>query len=118
MQHSIPIKRRRTASEIRTLLDRFRGSGLSRAHFFRNEGICLSTLHRYLQSQSAAHAGLRHSAPPSFLEVESGEPPAVSSAQRGMYRLSFNSGLALEIPPEFSRDEVIVLLAVIFKARR
>jgi hypothetical protein len=118
MQHSIPIKRRRSASEIRKLVDRFRASGLSRADFVRHEEICLSTLHRYLQSQSAAHAGLRHSAPPSFLEVESGEPPAVSSAQRGMYRLSFNSGLALEIPPGFSRDEVTVLLAVISKARR
>ena len=118
MQHSIPIKRRRGASEISKLVDRFRASGLSRADFVRHEGICLSTLHRYLQSQSAAPAGLRHSAPPSFLEVESDEPPAVSSAQRGMYRLSFNSGLALEIPPGFSRDEVTVLLAVISKARR
>ncbi len=118
MQHSIPIKRRRGASEIRKLVDRFRASGLSRADFVRHEGICLSTLHRYLQSQSAAPAGLRHSAPPSFLEVESGEPSAVSSAQRGMYRLSLNGGVALEIPPGFSRGELAVLLAVISKARR
>ena len=101
MQHSIPIKRRRGASEISKLVDRFRASGLSRADFVRHEGICLSTLHRYLQSQSPEPAGLRHSAPPSFLEVESGEPPAVSSAQRGMYRIFLNAGVALEIPRGF-----------------
>ena len=50
MQHSIPIKRRRSASDIRTRLDRFRASGLSWANFVHNEGICLSTLQRYLQS--------------------------------------------------------------------
>ena len=118
MQHSIPIKRRRSASEIRKLVDRFRASGLSRANFVHHEGICLSTLQRYLRSQSAEPAGLRHPVPPSFLEVESGEPPSVSSAQRGMYRLSFNGGVALEISPGFSRDEVAVLLALISKARR
>jgi len=69
MQHSIPIKRRRRASEIRKLVDRFRASGLSRADFVRHEGICLATLHRYLQSQSAAHAGLRHSAPPALTSL-------------------------------------------------
>ena len=85
MQHSIPIKRRRSASEIRKLVDRFRGRGLSRANFVHNEGICISTLQRYLQSQSAQPTGLRHSEPLSFLEVESGEPTSVSSAQRRMY---------------------------------
>ena len=35
-----------------------------------------------------------------------------------MYRLSFNSGLALEMPPRFMCAEVTVLLSVISKARR
>ena len=118
MQQSLPSKRRRSASEIRELVVRFHRCGLSRAAFVRNEDLCLSTLHRYLQSQPADPAELRHSAPPSFLEVESGESPAVSSAQRGMYRLSLNGGVALEIPPGFSRGELAVLLAVISKARR
>jgi hypothetical protein len=34
-----------------------------------------------------------------------------------MYRLCLNGGLALEVPPGFSREEVEVLLSVLAEAR-
>ena len=117
MQQSLPIKRRRSASDIRELVVRFHQSGLSRADFVRNEGICLATLGSYLKRESTAPARTSRSGPPAFFELEPGTLRSLAGSQHAMYRLCLNGGLALEVPPDFSREEVEVLLSILAEAR-
>jgi hypothetical protein len=58
MQKPVPSKRHRTIPEIRQFLARFRQSGVSQLHFARNEGVCLSTLRRYLKRFPGSDAGV------------------------------------------------------------
>jgi hypothetical protein len=117
MQQALPIKRRRSASEIRELVVRFHQSGLSRAAFVRNEDLCLATLSSYLKRESTAPARTIRSGPPAFFELEPGTLRSLAGSQLAMYRLCLNGGLALEVPPGFSREEVEVLLSVLAEAR-
>ena len=117
MQQSFPSKRRRSASEIRELVVRFHQSGLSRAEFVRNEGICLATLGSYLKRAATASAHGRRSEPTRFLELESGTFPSASGGPPVIYRLCLKGGPVLEIPTGFSRDELKVLLSVLCLAR-
>ena len=117
MQQSLPIKRRRSASDISELVLRFHQSGLSRADFVRNEGICLATLGSYLKRESTAPARTSRSGPPAFFELEPGTLRSLAGSQHAMYRLCLNGGLALEVPPDFSREEVEVLLSILAEAR-
>ncbi len=64
MQQSFPSKRRSSASEIRELVGRFHQSGLSRADFVRNEGICLATPGYYLpESVQNGHSEVTKASP-------------------------------------------------------
>ena len=117
MQQSLPIRRRRSASEIRELVVRFHQSGLSRADFVRNEGICLATLGSYLKRESTAAPRTSRSGPPAFFELEPSTLRALTGSRQAMYRLCLTGGLALEVPPGFSREEVEVLLSVLAEAR-
>ena len=75
MQYTIPIKRGCSASEFRKLV--ISTAGGYNGPFCPERRYLPVTLQRYLQSQSAEYAGLWHSTPASFLEVESGEPQSV-----------------------------------------
>jgi len=117
MQQSLPSKRRRSASEIRELVVRFHRSGLSRAAFVRNEGLCLATLGSYLKRESSAAARPSRSGPPAFFELEPGTLRSLTGPHQALYRLCLNGGLALELHRGFSREEVEVLLSVLAEAR-
>jgi hypothetical protein len=121
MQKPVPTKRHRTIPEIRQLLARFLRSGVSQLQFARNEGVCLSSLRRYLKRFPGSDTGVppdatqRLSVP--FLEVESpgasrSLPPfAPNPQQHAPFRLTFAGGSVLEIPAGFCRSEAEFLLA-------
>jgi hypothetical protein len=123
MQKPVPSKRHRTIPEIRQLLARFLTSGVSQLHFARNEGVCLSTLRRYLKRFPGSDAGVPPGAPPPlsvpFLEVESPGAPhslpafAPNPQQQSPFRLTFAGGSVLEIPAGFCRSEAEFLLALV-----
>ena len=46
---TVGMARRRSSEEIRQLVERFRGSGLSQIEYCRQTGMVLSTLGRYLR---------------------------------------------------------------------
>jgi len=117
MQQSPLIKRRRSASEIRELVVRFHQSGLSRADFVRNEGLCLATLCSYLKRESSAPARTSRPGTPAFFELEPDTLRSLRGSQQATYRLCITGGLALEVHPGFSREEVEVLLSVLAVAR-
>jgi len=109
-------RRHRSASEIRKLLSRFHSSTLSRAEFVQSEGLCLSTLRRYLNTHRTRTARTPQSTmPPAFLELEPPPLPPVAPPQRGDYRLQLRTGVVLEIPQGFSSREVAVLVALVSK---
>ncbi len=116
MQQSLPIKRRRNASEIRELVVRLHQSGLSRTDFVRNEGICLATLCSYLKRESSATARTSRLGTPAFFELEPDTLRSLTGSQQATYRLCLTGGLVLELHRGFSRKEVVVLLAVLAKA--
>lgn len=109
MKNTIERKRRRTPSEIKELLNRYRQSQLPQAEFVRREGICLATLRNYIKREpvSSAAAGGR------FIEVERVFPEI---GDRQSYRLYLNGGLAMEVPSGFCRREVASLLEIIATA--
>ena len=122
MQKPVSTKRHRSIPEIRQLLTRFRESRLSQLQFARNEGVCLSSLQRYLKRFPDADPGApSRSARPSpvaFLEVEpacggSAQPFAPNPRQRSPFRLTFASGSVLEIPPGFCHTEAQFLLNLV-----
>ena len=117
MQHSRPIKRHRSASEVSELVVRFHQSGLSRADFVRKEGICLATLGSYLKRESTAATPVCRSGPPAFFELEPGTFQSLRGSPQAMYRLCLAGGHTLEVSPGFSRDDVEVLLSILAKAR-
>ena len=130
MQHALPTRRHRSALEIRQLLARFRKSGLSQVQFSRQEGLCLSSLQRYLKRSSILPTGAppaftfppkpRGSSQVDFVEVDHASPlrfhagapqlhPPVSP-RAGFYRVALASGAALEIPTGFCPQEAEFLL--------
>ena len=130
MQHALPTRRHRSALEIRQLLARFRKSGLSQVQFARQEGLCLSSLQRYLKRSSILPTGAppaftsppkpRGSSQVDFVEVDHASPlrfhagapqlhPPVSP-RAGFYRVALASGTALEIPTGFCPQEAEFLL--------
>ena len=121
MQKPVPSKRHRTIPEIRQLLARFRRRGVSQLHFARNEGVCLSTLRRYLKRFPGSDTGVPSGAtcPLSvpFLEIESpgASRPlpafAPNPQQQSPFRLTLAGGSVLEIPAGFCRSEAEFLLA-------
>jgi hypothetical protein len=123
MQKPVSSKRHRTIPEIRQLLARFLRSGVSQLHFARNEGVCLSTLRRYLKRFPGSDTGAPPGAPPPlsvpFLEVEcSGAPHSLPAfapnpQQQSPFRLTFAGGSVLEIPAGFCRSEAEFLLALV-----
>jgi hypothetical protein len=123
MQKPVPSKRHRTIPEIRHLLARFLRSGVSQLHFARNEGVCLSTLRRYLKRFPGSDTGVPPGAPRPlsvpFLEVEapgaSRSLPALTPnpQQQSPFRLTFAGGSVLEIPAGFCRSDAEFLLALV-----
>ena len=130
MQHALPTRRHRSALEIRQLLARFRKSGLSQVRFARQEGLCLSSLQRYLKRSSILPTGAppaftsppkpRGSSQVDFVEVDHASPlrfhagapqlhPPVSP-RVGFYRVALASGTVLEIPAGFCPQEAEFLL--------
>ena len=109
VNHPIERKRRRTPSEIKELLNRYRHSQLPQAQFVRMEGLCLATLRNYIKREpvSSAAVGGR------FVELERGFPDFCG---RQSYRLYLNGGLALEVPPGFCSREVASLLELMTTA--
>jgi hypothetical protein len=123
MQKPVSSKRHRTLPEIRQLPARLRRSGLSLLHFARNEGVCLSTLRRYLKRFPGSDTGVPPSAtrPLSapFLEVESPGAShflpvfAPNPQQQSPFRLALAGGSLLGIPAGFCRSDAEFLLAMV-----
>lgn len=124
MQHPSPNRRHRSAIEVRQLLARFRQSGLTQIQFARNEGLSLSTLHRYLKRHRNLAAdpspAPRRAPQVEFLEVHPTGPlhfhtaapptPAHFAPQAASYRLALAGGSILEIPTGFCPEEAQLLL--------
>ena len=124
MHKPVPAKRHRTLPEIHQLLARFRQSGLSQLQFARDEGVCLSTLQRYLKrfpvsDPSACSRFAARPSPVAFLEIEapcgseSVQALAPNPQQRSPFRLTLASGSVLEIPAGFCRGEAEFLFALV-----
>jgi len=116
MPHSSQTKRRRSSLEIRKLLSRFHSSALSRTEFVQAEGLCLSTLSRYLSAHRASAAPASQKAGAhTFLELEAQPPPPPppASPSRAAYRLLLKSDLVLEVPGGFCGQEVAVLFSLL-----
>ena len=111
MNHPIERKRRRTPSEIKELLNRYRLSQLPQAQFVRMEGVCLATLRNYIKRESVSSAAVGGR----FIEVER-ETAFPEICGRQSYRLHLNGGLAVDVPPGFCSREVASLLALISTA--
>ena len=109
VNHPIERKRRRTPSEIKELLNRYRHSQLPQAQFVRMEGICLATLRNYIKREPVSNAAVGGR----FIEVERGFPDFCG---RQSYRLYLDGGLALEVPPGFCSREVASLLELMTTA--
>jgi hypothetical protein len=99
--------------EFRKLLSRLHSSALSRTEFLQAEGLCLSTLYRYLSAHRASRAPTFQKAKAhTFLELEA-PPPPPASPSRTAYRLLLKSDLVLEVPGGFCGQEVAVLLSLL-----
>ena len=106
MQHSRPIKRHRSASEVRELVVRFHQSGLSRADFVRKEGICLATLGSYLKRESTAATPVCRSGPPAFFELEPGTFQSLRGSPQAMYRLCLAGGHTLDFKARVALEAI------------
>ena len=82
---------------------------MSQAEFVQNEGICVATLNNYIRRESGGRSTL---AVGGFVEVERADA-APDAGGRHSYRVCFEGGVAVEIPPGFSSVEVARLLEVI-----
>ena len=115
MDHPIERKRRRTPSEIKELLNRYRQTQLPQAQFARIEGVCQATLPNYIKREPVSSATVGAAAGGRFIEVER-ENAFPEICGRQSYRLYLNGGLAVEVPPGFCLREVASLLALISTA--
>ena len=99
---------RRSARQIQELLHALGSSGLSQAAFSRQHGIAQSLLSLHLKKarrKSTDSVPL----PSRFLEVALSQPHPESTG----YRITFPSGLLLEVPRHFQPFELSVLLQVV-----
>ncbi len=111
--------RRRTADEIRSILQWQRRSGLSLLAFARKHELCYATLLRWRAVHEVAGSGpdltpgaadpARQDAPgPQFVAVE-----LEAAARPGDFILEWSSGRSLRIPAGFDRDQLQRLLDVL-----
>ncbi len=108
----IPARRpRRSARRTQERLDAFRSSGLSLAAFSRQHGTAQSLLSLHLEkaSRSSSHP---HQKPSSFLEVELSSP----SPEPTGYRITFSSGLLLDVLCHFQSAERSAMQRVVVAA--
>ena len=111
--------RRRTAEEIRSILEWYRQSGLSQLAFARREGLCYATLRRWSAAYDAVTSadGSRvdglgprpaRRGGPGFVsvELEAGAPP-------GDFILEWSTGWSLRVPAGFDPDQLRRLLDVL-----
>ena len=110
MRKAIQRKRRRDPEQIRELLSRYRQSNLTKAQFVAREGMCLATLRKYCQGEATPAGGPAE--PRRFVEVERPER-GFELGSRELYRVCFENGAHLEIPPGFSVKEVEGLLELV-----
>ncbi len=119
VNHPIERKRRRTPSEIKELLNRYRHSQLPQAQFVRVEGVCLASLRNYIKreavSNAAVGAAVGAAAGGRFIEVER-ENAFPEICGRQSCQLYLKGGFAVEVPPGFCSREVASLLALISTA--
>ena len=114
MPHSSQAKRHRSPLEIRKLLSRFHSGALSQTEFVQAEGLCLSTLSRYLSAHRASAAPASQKARAhSFLELEPSPPSPPASPRRAAYHLLLKTDFVLEVPGGFCGQEVAVLLSLL-----
>ncbi len=102
-------KRRRSAVEIQALLNRYHQRQVTQAEFVIGEGICLSTLVRYLRREAplASTVGQRN-----FIEIEpSGS--LLAGDRPEPFRVFLPNDVSMEIPAGFCAGEVARLLSVI-----
>jgi hypothetical protein len=104
-------RRHRTDEEIAGILQDHQRSGLSLLAFARTQGLCYASLLRW-RSRSAARGkppvARDPEADPGFVAVKlQDERPS------GDYVLSWPTGTALKIPPQFQTDSLRRLLSVL-----
>ncbi len=99
---------RRSARQIQELLDAFRSSGLSQAAFSRQHGIAQSLLSLHLKKARIPNTPPRQK-PSRFLELERSTP----SPNPAGCRITFPSGLLLDIPRHFQPAELSALLRLV-----
>ena len=105
-----PIRqRRRSATEIQELLQRYHQSQLTQAEFVKAEGICLGTLSRHLRREKLKSIG---GEPHGFVEID--PVNAIQSiAHRDPFRVCLSEGVSVEIYPGFCAVEVTRLFSVL-----
>ncbi len=111
MKSPIARKRRRTPSEIKELLNRYRQSQLPQVQFVRMEGICVATLRNYIEREPGSNPAVAGR----FVEVER-EIAFPEICDRQSYRLYLKGDLAIEVPAGFCSREVASLLEIITTA--
>lgn len=111
--------RRRTADEIRSILDGQHESGLSLLAFARKQGLCYATLRRWRARHGAraARAATTQASPGACLP-EGGYPAFVpveldAGTPARDFILEWSSGRSLRIPAGFDPDQLRRLLDVL-----
>ncbi len=111
--------RRRTADEIRSILDWQRESGLSLLAFARKQGLCYASLRRWralhgaltaraVTTEASSGSGRPELEDPAFVPVElDAETPTRD------FILEWSSGRSLRIPAGFNPDQLRRLLDVL-----
>ncbi|MBL9137137.1 MAG: hypothetical protein JNK85_14790 [Verrucomicrobiales bacterium] len=113
------LGRRRTAEEIRSILEWHRQSGLSLLAFARREGLCYATLRRWSAAHDAATrsdvsvgdgalAGRARRGGPGFISVE-----LEAGARADEYIVEWSSGRSLRVPAGFDPNQLRRLLDVL-----
>jgi hypothetical protein len=92
-------RRRRSASEIAELVERYRTSGMTREQYCRQEGAAKSTLDRYLRRQHKGQQLVR-------VKLKSG------SEQEGGFALVLSNGRRIETGWKFGEAELARLIRV------
>ena len=100
MQDTPVIRKYHTPGQREEILANYQRSGLTQREFTQREGICLSTLQRWLKQPFQPRPEAN---PPGFIPVANLLAQATVPA---CYRVRFTGGVILEVPSGFCAREL------------
>ena len=109
----IPVRhRRRSAAEIRQLVEEFVQSGLRQSEFCRRRGVVLNTLKRYLKQDRQAHRAAANCGALVAVEVAAAGPAQVREPDSSL-AVVLDSGRRIEVGEHFDAATLSRLVTVL-----